>query len=169
MKRFAQVLAGRPCCRSRRRAVVTVKAPRRGAAALRGDDGDEEGHRDHALLRVPDSRASARRGPRALERGYLRDIFIDEGQSVRRGQSLFHGAHALSGRARAQLGRGAAPPRSGSPEHPDAREGNVVSPNELALAQATLNQVTAQRRSPRRTCAFSRIEPLGTSTASSGA
>ena len=82
---------------------------------------------------------------RALESGYLSNIFIDEGQLVHRGQHLFQimpvayqaeYAAASAEQARAQI------------EYQNTqmlREGNVVSPQELALAQAQLDQSTAQR------------------------
>lgn len=95
---------------------------------------------------------------RALERGYLRDIFIDEGQSVRRGQSLFQITPTLY---QAELARTSAEVQHARVEYQNTRmlrEGNVVSPNELALAQATLSQVTAQRQVAEAHLRFSRIE-----------
>jgi membrane fusion protein (multidrug efflux system) len=95
---------------------------------------------------------------RALERGYLRDIFIDEGQSVRRGQALFQITPTLY---QAELARTSAEVQHAQVEYQNTqllREGNVVSPNELALAQATLNQVTAQRQVAQAHLSFSRID-----------
>ncbi len=82
---------------------------------------------------------------RALESGYLNDIFIDEGQSVTRGQHLFQIMPVLY---RAELAVASAEMQSATIEYQNTemlREGNVVSPNELALAQANLDHFTAQR------------------------
>ena len=95
---------------------------------------------------------------RALERGYLRDIFIDEGQSVRRGQALFQITPTLY---QAELARTSAEVQHARVEYQNTqllREGNVVSPNELALAQANLNRVTAQRQLAQAHLRFSRID-----------
>ena len=95
---------------------------------------------------------------RALERGYLRDIFVDEGQSVRRGHSLFQIAPVVY---RAELARSAADVQHAEVEYQNTRilrEGNVVSPNELALAQATLNRASAERDVAQAHLRFSRLE-----------
>jgi membrane fusion protein (multidrug efflux system) len=82
---------------------------------------------------------------RALESGYLSNIFIDEGQQVTRGQHLFQIMPAVY---RAELAAAAAEQQSAEIEYQNTqmlREGNVVSPQELALAQAELDHSTAQR------------------------
>jgi membrane fusion protein, multidrug efflux system len=95
---------------------------------------------------------------RALERGYLRDILVDEGQSVHRGQALFQITPTLY---QAELARTSAEVQHAQVEFQNTqllRQGNVVSPNELALARATLNQATAQRQLAEAHLHFSRIE-----------
>ncbi len=95
---------------------------------------------------------------RALEGGYLRDVLVDEGQSVHRGQALFQITPTLY---QAELARTSAEVQHAQVEYRNTqmlRAGNVVSPNELALAQATLNQVTAQRQVAQAHLRFSRIE-----------
>jgi membrane fusion protein (multidrug efflux system) len=95
---------------------------------------------------------------RALERGYLRDIFIDEGQTVRRGQSLFQITPVLY---QAEVARADAEMQFAGVEYQNTRmlrEGNVVSPNQLALAQATLNRASAQRALAQAHLRFSRLD-----------
>lgn len=82
---------------------------------------------------------------RALERGYLRDIFVDEGQSVEHGQHLFQIAPVVY---QAELARSSAEMAAAEVEYQNTRrlrEGNVVSAQELALAQANLERAAAQR------------------------
>jgi membrane fusion protein (multidrug efflux system) len=82
---------------------------------------------------------------RALESGYLNNIYIDEGQQVHRGQHLFQ---ILPTVYQAELDAASAERHSREIELQNTqmlREGNVVSPQELALAQAQLDQSTAQR------------------------
>jgi membrane fusion protein (multidrug efflux system) len=95
---------------------------------------------------------------RALEGGYLRDVLVDEGQAVHRGQALFQITPTLY---QAELARTSAEVQHAEVEYRNTqmlRAGNVVSPNELALAQATLNQATAQRQVAQAHLRFSRIE-----------
>ncbi len=95
---------------------------------------------------------------RALERGYLRDVLVDEGQTVRRGQALFQITPVLY---QAEVARSAAEAQYAEVEFRNTRmlrEGNVVSPNELALAQANLNKANAQRQLAEAHLRFSRLE-----------
>jgi membrane fusion protein (multidrug efflux system) len=95
---------------------------------------------------------------RALERGYLRDIFIDEGQSVRQGHPLFQIAPVIY---QAELARSAAEVQHAEVEYQNTRmlqQGNVVSPNELALAQANLNRASAERALAQAHLRFSRLD-----------
>lgn len=95
---------------------------------------------------------------RALEGGYLRDVFVDEGQSVHHGQPLFQIMPTLY---QAELARTSAEVQHAQVEFQNTqmlRQGNVVSPNELALAQAHLNQVAAQRQLAQAHLRFSRID-----------
>jgi membrane fusion protein (multidrug efflux system) len=94
---------------------------------------------------------------RALERGYLQDIYVDEGQSVRRGQPLFQLTPVIY---QAELARSAAEVQHAEVEYRNTRmlrEGNVVSPNELALAQANLQRAAAERSLAAAHLRFSRL------------
>lgn len=80
---------------------------------------------------------------RALERGYLQGIFVDEGQAIGKGQKMFqlmpliYQAEVLKAQAEAD---------KSEIEFKNTSllaEKNVVSPNELALAKATLNGAKA--------------------------
>lgn len=82
---------------------------------------------------------------RALEGGYLREIFVDEGQTVRQGQKLFQITPVLY---QAELDRSAAEARAADVEYQNTqalREGNVVSANELAISRANRERAAAQR------------------------
>lgn len=95
---------------------------------------------------------------RALERGYLRDVFVDEGQSVQRGQSLFQITPVLY---QAELARSSAEVQFAQVEYRNTRllrDGNVVSPNELALARANLDKAAAQRSLAEAHLRFSRLD-----------
>ncbi|MEZ4407768.1 MAG: efflux RND transporter periplasmic adaptor subunit [Polyangiales bacterium] len=95
---------------------------------------------------------------RALERGYLRDIYVDEGQSVRRGHPLFQLTPVIY---QAELARSAAEAQRAQVEFQNTRmlrEGNVVSQNELALAQASLARATAERSLAQAHLRFSRLD-----------
>lgn len=82
---------------------------------------------------------------RALEGGYLRDIFVDEGQQVRAGQRLFQITPVLY---QAELDRSSAEARAAEVELQNTqalRDGNVVSANELAISRANFQRAAAQR------------------------
>lgn len=81
---------------------------------------------------------------RAMERGYLQGIFVDEGQVVAKGTRMFqimpmiYQAEVQKSQAEADLSQ---------VEFDNTKllaDKNVVSPNELALAQARLNKATAE-------------------------
>lgn len=81
---------------------------------------------------------------RALERGYLQDIFVDEGQMVTKGQRMFktmpnlYEVDLLKAKAEAEMV---------SIEYQNTKalaDKNIVSPNELALARAKLNKAEAE-------------------------
>jgi membrane fusion protein (multidrug efflux system) len=81
---------------------------------------------------------------RAQERGYLQDIYIDEGQSVKKGQLLFkimpqlYDAEAQKAKAEVEFAE---------IEYQNTQklaESNIVSPNELAMAKARLNKAKAE-------------------------
>ncbi len=95
---------------------------------------------------------------RALERGYLRDIFVDEGQTVHRGQPLFQIAPVMY---QAEVARGAAEVQYAQVEYQNTqllRQGNVVSPNALALARASLSRAEAERALAQAHLRFARLE-----------
>jgi len=81
---------------------------------------------------------------RALERGYLQDIFVDEGQMVSKGQRMFkimpnlYEVDLLKSKAEAEMVR---------IEYQNTKalaDKNIVSPNELALARAKLDKAEAE-------------------------
>lgn len=83
---------------------------------------------------------------RALERGYLQVVSIDEGQHVTAGQALFQITPAVY---RAELASREAEAELAQIELANTeilREGGVVSDQELALARARLRQAAAERQ-----------------------
>ncbi len=81
---------------------------------------------------------------RALERGYLEKIFVDEGQFVKKGQLMFkimpliYNAEKQKAEAEADYAR---------IEYLNTKklaDSNIVSPNELALAKAKYNKAKAE-------------------------
>jgi len=81
---------------------------------------------------------------RALERGYLQGIFVDEGQLVKNGQKMFQIMPLLY---QAELQKAAAEAEFTGIEYTNTKllaDGNVVSPNELALAKAKLDKAKAE-------------------------
>ncbi len=81
---------------------------------------------------------------RALERGYLQKIFVDEGQFVREGQRMFQIMPLLY---QAELKKAEAEANFAEIEYKNTKQladSNVVSPNELALAQAKFNKANAE-------------------------
>ncbi|TGE27498.1 efflux RND transporter periplasmic adaptor subunit [Hymenobacter metallicola] len=81
---------------------------------------------------------------RALEKGYLQKIFVDEGQQVKQGQVMFQIMPLLY---QAELKKAEAEAKFVSIEYQNTKklaDGNVVSPNELALSQAKLEKARAE-------------------------
>jgi membrane fusion protein, multidrug efflux system len=81
---------------------------------------------------------------RALERGYLQKIFVDEGQPVREGQQMFEIMPLLY---QAELQKAQAEADFVAIEYRNTKalaDSNVVSPNELAMTQAKLNKAKAE-------------------------
>lgn len=81
---------------------------------------------------------------RALEKGYLQNTFVDEGQMVKQGQKMFkimpniYQADLQKSRAEAEVVR---------IEYQNTKalaDKNIVSPNELALAKAKLDKAEAE-------------------------
>ncbi|MCU0695919.1 MAG: efflux RND transporter periplasmic adaptor subunit [Myxococcaceae bacterium] len=81
---------------------------------------------------------------RALERGYLQGVYVDEGQRLEKGQKMFQLMPML---AQAEVQKAAAEAERSQIELGNTRllaDKNVVSPNELALAKANLARAQAQ-------------------------
>lgn len=82
---------------------------------------------------------------RALERGYLQNIFVDEGKLVRKGQRMFQIMPLLY---QAELQKAEAEARFAEIEYLNTKQladSNVVSKNELALSKAKLDKARAER------------------------
>ncbi|HTF20709.1 MAG TPA: efflux RND transporter periplasmic adaptor subunit [Chryseolinea sp.] len=81
---------------------------------------------------------------RALERGYLQKIFVDEGHFVKQGQLMFQIMPMLY---RAELQKAQAEVKFAEIEYQNTKslaDSNVVSPNELALARAKYDKSKAE-------------------------
>ena len=81
---------------------------------------------------------------RALERGYLQKIFVDEGQFVKEGQTLFQITPLLY---QAEQQRSQAEVNFVEIEYQNTKalaDSNIVSKNELALAKAKLDKAKAE-------------------------
>lgn len=81
---------------------------------------------------------------RALERGYLESIFVDEGQFVKKGQRMFQIKPIVY---EAEFRKAEAEVNFAEIEYQNTKrlfESNVVSMNELALAEAKLNKAKAE-------------------------
>lgn len=80
---------------------------------------------------------------RALEKGYLQHIYVDEGQAVKKGQLLFRILPVIY---QAEARKAAAELSFAQIEYQNTRllaDSNVVSKNELALARAKLEKASA--------------------------
>lgn len=81
---------------------------------------------------------------RALEKGYLEKIYVDEGQFIKKGQLMFQIMPRLY---QAELKRAEAEANFAEIEYQNTNrlaESNVVAPNELALAKAKLDKAKAE-------------------------
>ncbi|UFH57165.1 efflux RND transporter periplasmic adaptor subunit [Spirosoma sp. KNUC1025] len=81
---------------------------------------------------------------RALEKGYLQKIFVDEGQLVRKGQLMFQ---ILPIQYQAELLKAQAEANFVEVEYKNTKllaDSNIVSKNELALAKAKLDKAKAE-------------------------
>lgn len=81
---------------------------------------------------------------RALEKGYLQNIYVDEGQHVRAGQVLFK---IMPKMAQAELLKAQAETKAAEIELENTKlltDKNVVSKNELAMAKAKLQSANAE-------------------------
>ncbi|WP_175487009.1 efflux RND transporter periplasmic adaptor subunit [Zunongwangia mangrovi] len=82
---------------------------------------------------------------RAQERGYLEDIFVDEGQSVKKGQLMFKIMPKIY---KAELQRAKAEAHFAQIEYENTKQladSNVVAPNELAMAKAKFEKAKAEQ------------------------
>ncbi len=82
---------------------------------------------------------------RALEKGYLQNIYVDEGKRVKKGQLMFQIMPMLY---RAELQRAEAEAKFAEIEYLNTKQladSNVVSKNELALAKAKLDKAKAEQ------------------------
>ncbi|WP_458627144.1 efflux RND transporter periplasmic adaptor subunit [Winogradskyella sp. PC D3.3] len=81
---------------------------------------------------------------RALEKGYLKNISVDEGQHVKKGEQLFQ---IMPNIYQAELNKAKAESKVAQIELANTQllaNGNVVSPNELAMAKANLEKANAE-------------------------
>ena len=81
---------------------------------------------------------------RALEKGYLQNIYVDEGQFVKKGQLMFQIMPMIYN---AELQKAQAEANFADIEYQNTKQlsdKNVVSPNELALAKAKLDKAKAE-------------------------
>jgi membrane fusion protein, multidrug efflux system len=81
---------------------------------------------------------------RALERGYLQSIYVDEGQLVRKGQMMFQVMPMLY---KAEMQKAQAEANFAEIEYLNTKnlaDSNVVAPNELALAKAKFDKAKAE-------------------------
>jgi membrane fusion protein (multidrug efflux system) len=81
---------------------------------------------------------------RALEKGYLQNIYVDEGKSVKKGQLMFQIMPLLY---KAELQKAEAEAKFAEIEYKNTKQladSNVVSPNELALAKAKYDKAKAE-------------------------
>ncbi|MBC9797530.1 efflux RND transporter periplasmic adaptor subunit [Sinomicrobium weinanense] len=81
---------------------------------------------------------------RAQERGYLQDIYVDEGQFVKKGQLLFRIMPKLY---KAELQKAKAEADFAEIEYKNTKtltDTDVVAPNELAMAKAKLDKAKAE-------------------------
>lgn len=81
---------------------------------------------------------------RALEKGYLQKIFVDEGQSVKEGQMMFQ---IMPMMYQAEQQKAQAEANFAEIEYQNTKrltDSNVVSKNELALAKAKLDRAKAE-------------------------
>ncbi|MDX6745181.1 efflux RND transporter periplasmic adaptor subunit [Polaribacter sp. PL03] len=95
---------------------------------------------------------------RALEKGYLKNISVDEGQYVRKGQAMFQ---IMPNIYQAELQKARAESHTAEIELENTQllaDGNVVSKNELALAKATLDKANAEVTLAKTHLGFTRIK-----------
>ncbi len=80
---------------------------------------------------------------RALEKGYLQKIYVDEGQHIKKGQLMFQIQPAIY---QAEMEKARAETNSARLEYENTKslaDSSIVSQNEFALSQAELDKATA--------------------------
>jgi len=83
---------------------------------------------------------------RALEKGYLQEIFVDEGQFIHKGQLMFQIMPMLY---KAELQKAEAEANFAEIEYKNTKslaDSNIVAPNELALAKAKFDKAKAEKQ-----------------------
>jgi membrane fusion protein (multidrug efflux system) len=81
---------------------------------------------------------------KALEKGYLQDTFVDEGQVVEQGQPMFK---IMPSVYQAEFEKAKAEANAARIEYQNTKslaDKNIVSPNELAVTKATLDKAEAE-------------------------
>lgn len=94
----------------------------------------------------------------AMERGYLENIFVDEGQMVRQGQPMFQ---LMQNHYTAELDKSTAEANALLIEYKNTKalaDQNIVSQNELALAKANLDKAYADVSMAKTHLAFTKID-----------
>ncbi|MCC6399474.1 MAG: efflux RND transporter periplasmic adaptor subunit [Flavobacteriales bacterium] len=94
---------------------------------------------------------------RALEKGYLQDMLVDEGQQVKEGQLMFRIRPVLY---QAEVQRAQAEAEFAGIEYRNTKalaDSNVVSPNELALAKARYDKALAELNAAQAHLGFTEI------------
>ena len=94
---------------------------------------------------------------RTMERGYVQEIYVDEGQAVKAGQTLFQIMPVIY---QAEMHRAEAEAAYAQIEYNNTRalaDSNVVSRNELALAAAKLEQAKAELELAKAHLSFTRV------------
>ena len=95
---------------------------------------------------------------RAMERGFLQETFVDEGQMVKKGQPMFQlvQSHYLAEVAKAQAEANAL-----EIEYINTKalsDQNIVAPNELSLAKAELDKANAELTMAKTHLAWTKVE-----------
>lgn len=94
---------------------------------------------------------------RALEKGYLQNIYVDEGQFVKKGQLMFQIMPMIY---QAETERAEAEVKFAEIEYQNTKnlaDSNIVSPNELALSKARLDRAKAEVALAQAHLGFTRI------------
>ena len=106
---------------------------------------------------VAQIRASQHIELRALEKGYLQKIYVDEGQFIKQGQLMFQVMPAMY---QAEFDKAAAETNFADIEYNNTKalqDSNIVSKNELLLAKAKLNKVKSEQQIAKVRLGFTQI------------